>query len=407
MAVFSRLAKTLEAKPTQFQISGSKDKYAKTYQKVTATSIEPLALKSALNRDQQHKNSVTFGDFEYVSEPLDFGLEIKGNAFEIVLRNVDEDQKSRLDEAFESLKQNGFLNYFGLQRFGTSENQAWKVGLAFIQRNFAKAVDVILSPSDIEEEDVKKALEVWSASKDALTAYNMIKNKRRVRGMQTQLKIHLLKALSRKEDFEVALKSIPMSVRIKYLFSLSSYVFNRALSERCRRFGPRTVLVGDLYAVDDENVDVATSEDVSENRISIEDVLFPTPGFKSHYPDNECRSIFDSVLSELELEKGFPEADEDRAWTVGGDYRKLIAVPEMLKWQTFRYDDPYANDESENGRFWGLRLNMSLGKSQYATMAVREALSMPTDRGLQIQWIREHEKMVKVDLTSTCRKTIL
>lgn len=43
--------------------------------------------------------------------------DLKGNRFQIVIRNVKE-ENNMIIHAIESLKNNGFINYFGMQRFG-------------------------------------------------------------------------------------------------------------------------------------------------------------------------------------------------------------------------------------------------------------------------------------------------
>ena len=42
-----------------------------------------------------------------------------GNRFDVTIRRVPAADKAKVEAAFASLKATGFLNYFGLQRFGT------------------------------------------------------------------------------------------------------------------------------------------------------------------------------------------------------------------------------------------------------------------------------------------------
>ena len=44
--------------------------------------------------------------------------DLKGNRFKIVIREVDENNNEIIKNGIESLKYNGFVNYFGMQRFG-------------------------------------------------------------------------------------------------------------------------------------------------------------------------------------------------------------------------------------------------------------------------------------------------
>lgn len=66
------------------------------------------------------------GDYDYVKESLKLG-DLKGNHFTIVLRYVDADEAT-LVAACESIKKDGFINYFGTQRFGTGPISTHSVG---------------------------------------------------------------------------------------------------------------------------------------------------------------------------------------------------------------------------------------------------------------------------------------
>ena len=56
------------------------------------------------------------GNFSFSRHPLHLG-DLSGNLFDIVLRNV-RGKPSDIAAAADALKASGFINYFGLQRFG-------------------------------------------------------------------------------------------------------------------------------------------------------------------------------------------------------------------------------------------------------------------------------------------------
>ena len=58
------------------------------------------------------------GDFKYVQQPLHLGS-LSGNLFDLILRNV-KGAPGDVARAAEALEKSGFINYFGLQRFGHS-----------------------------------------------------------------------------------------------------------------------------------------------------------------------------------------------------------------------------------------------------------------------------------------------
>lgn len=71
--------------------------------------------------------------------------ELNGNRFTIVLRQVNGDNEL-IEQSIESLKHNGFINYYGLQRFGTTEIATHEIGKFLLKGNFKHAIDLILKP---------------------------------------------------------------------------------------------------------------------------------------------------------------------------------------------------------------------------------------------------------------------
>ena len=64
--------------------------------------------------------------YRYVSAPLKLGR-LTGNLFTVVLRSVSCDDHV-IHEKMMSLRDKGFINYFGMQRFGTSTVPTFHVG---------------------------------------------------------------------------------------------------------------------------------------------------------------------------------------------------------------------------------------------------------------------------------------
>ena len=58
------------------------------------------------------------------------------------MKDVNE---SEVRDAVTSLSNTGFINYFGMQRFGTSRIPTHQIGKALIAKKWENAVDLILS----------------------------------------------------------------------------------------------------------------------------------------------------------------------------------------------------------------------------------------------------------------------
>lgn len=66
----------------------------------------------------------------------------------------------------ESIKSKGFINYYGMQRFGTSFIPTHAVGLAFLQQDYALAVDMLLRQRPGEHPDAELARTIWKETGD-------------------------------------------------------------------------------------------------------------------------------------------------------------------------------------------------------------------------------------------------
>lgn len=148
---------------------------------------------------------VLVGNFSYISEPLKLGA-LKGNKFGIVLRNIslppcptemsettssdkneaqkyltqehsdekgledipqDEEASAQreeaivekgkrlkevIDERCQCVKEKGFINYFGLQRFGSGGTPTSDVGMAMVKQDWEGAVKLVMTPRMGENE---------------------------------------------------------------------------------------------------------------------------------------------------------------------------------------------------------------------------------------------------------------
>lgn len=72
--------------------------------------------------------------------------DLQGNRFHVVLRDLVADSDESIENALSKIKKNGFLNYFGLQRFGTSDVPTHVVGLAILREDWQEAIDLLLKP---------------------------------------------------------------------------------------------------------------------------------------------------------------------------------------------------------------------------------------------------------------------
>ncbi len=119
--------------------AGNKDKKAVTEQMISIESVpkeraEQMKMKDiSLEYKGSGEERICLGDLE-------------GNAFEIVVRNIDKKPKAKKK----------FINYFGEQRFSTNNAE---IGKAIIMKDFKKAVELILRGTGMAEERMQAYLE--------------------------------------------------------------------------------------------------------------------------------------------------------------------------------------------------------------------------------------------------------
>ncbi|CAG8635323.1 5720_t:CDS:10 [Funneliformis caledonium] len=113
MDAVNSLKKLLKFHSKTFSYAGTKDRRAISVQKITANRIKAERLLG-INRKSR---GMKLGNFEYVKDPLRLG-ELGGNHFVITLKNIQAGNEGIITKAMDSMQSRGFINYFGMQRFG-------------------------------------------------------------------------------------------------------------------------------------------------------------------------------------------------------------------------------------------------------------------------------------------------
>lgn len=83
--------------------------------------------------------NIKIGNICFKNQPLKLGR-LRGNRFRIALRNITADDDT-VNKSMESLKDRGFINYYGLQRFGNDkEVPTFLIGAKLMQGNWKEVV---------------------------------------------------------------------------------------------------------------------------------------------------------------------------------------------------------------------------------------------------------------------------
>ncbi|KEG01331.1 tRNA pseudouridine synthase D, putative [Plasmodium vinckei vinckei] len=135
---------------------GIKDKRGITIQKFCIQKIKKEDIYKMLINNNNWCNNVYLSNLEYKKNKLSLGY-LKGNFFKILIRGVNnnEDEKIRFHNLFEILKNFGFINYYGHQRFGSKKVKNYQIGISILKKNYKQALFLIIENTDLDPEKKK------------------------------------------------------------------------------------------------------------------------------------------------------------------------------------------------------------------------------------------------------------
>ncbi|KAM5249784.1 pseudouridylate synthase PUS7L isoform 2-T2 [Hipposideros larvatus] len=377
------LAIKLGVIPSDFSYAGLKDKKAITYQAMVVRKVTPERLKN-IEKEIEKKRMNVF-NIRSVDDSLRLG-QLKGNHFDIVIRNLKNqvndsaNLKERILEAIEDVKNKGFVNYYGPQRFGMGRKvHTDQIGLALLKSEMVKAVKLFLTPEDLDD-PVNKAKKYFLQTEDAKGTLSLMPEfKVRERA--------LLESLHRfgmtEDGCTQAWFSFPHSMRIFYIHAYSSKIWNEAASYRLTIYGPR-VVEGDLVCLDEggedehvpsSKVHLVTEEEESANTYAIHQVVLPVLGYNIQYPKNEVGQWYQETLSRDGLQTCRFKVPTLKL-NVPGCYRKILKQPRNVSYQLIEEHDIDVKAEGSHidEANSSLLISFDLDASCYATICLREIM---------------------------------
>jgi tRNA pseudouridine13 synthase len=391
MEVISFIARSLKMNPKAFQFAGTKDRRGVTAQRACATRV----LAERLAKLNPTLRNATLGDFKYSKQGLDLG-DLQGNEFLITLREADipgvnlSDPESAVAKATEvvgtslkNLRERGYFNYYGLQRFGTFTTRTDTVGVKILQSDFKGACDAILSYSphvlEAAQQGAASTMNISNDDKDRALAIHrfetaietgargntadILSSLPRKFSAESNIIRHLLN--NSRKDYLGALQTIPRNLRLMYVHAYQSLVWNFAVGERWRLYGDQ-VVEGDLVIVQEhrdkeaeapevkqETVDAdgeiivvpqgedsataaedmftraraLTAEEAASGKYTLFDLVLPQPGYDIIYPANKVKDFYSTFMGSEQGGRLDP-FDMRRKWrdaSLSGSYRKIFS----------------------------------------------------------------------------------
>lgn len=382
MEVISFIARTMKSNPKSFQFAGTKDRRGATAQRACVLRAHAERL---VNINKTLRNAI-LGDFEYCKNGLELG-DLGGNEFVITLRESEipgvdlkdpqaaiAKTKEMIGTSLKNLRERGYFNYYGLQRFGSFSTRTDTVGVKILQDDYQGAVEAILyyppHVLDAAREGEASKANISTDDKARAEAINIFQNNGSINDALAKLprkfsaESNLIRHLGKtRKDYLGALQTIPRNLRLMYVHAYQSLVWNYAASQRWRLYGDK-VVEGDLVIVQEHrnkeaapepagNIDAdgeiiirpegensaaaaedmftraraLTAEEAASGKYNIFDVVLPQPGFDVIYPANKMTDFYREFMGS-EKGGGLDPFNMRRAWkdaSLSGGYRKVFS----------------------------------------------------------------------------------
>ncbi|XP_056631358.1 pseudouridylate synthase 7 homolog [Diorhabda sublineata] len=402
-----KISNALNISTGKFTHAGNKDRRSISSQWFCVHKVEPWKL---ITKTRKLFN-IKVGNITFKDTPLQLG-QLKGNRFRIALRNVTCSDDA-INKALNYLNEHGFINYYGLQRFGNDKDvPTFKVGISLLQGKWKEAIDQILKPKlsddpSSNQGDIIKAKNIYAETGNAKEAYKVLqRNKSSVEGK-------LLEGLnsSAENDYVNALEKIPRSMRLLYIHAFQSLIWNKMVSKRLQLFGMKPV-AGDLVLSNKEEsngetelieqeedhtttikrrkqVKTLTEDDLGN--YSMYDIVMTLPGYDVIYPEH-LKQFYKESVEECGLDLEMSQQSV-KTYNLSGDYRNILGRPQDLTWKIVSYNDPTDNlimsdlqemkgdtmlQTVEDGKYKAVIMEFTLFTCHYATMLLRQIMKVDT-----------------------------
>ncbi|CAK7198875.1 multisubstrate pseudouridine synthase 7 [Sporothrix eucalyptigena] len=392
MEAINYLARMLKIKASSFGFAGTKDRRAATTQRVSVWHSSNQSLAWINTRSTYIK----VGDFNFHKSPIQLGQH-GGNDFVIAVKGVELvrgancslSHRLRMTEtcvqnALDHIQQHGFINYFGLQRFGTHAIGTQEVGQKILSEDFEGACEAILyvepglaaaieagNAEELYQRDEigrARAIIVFQTTNDMGKALEIMPRRFSAESSIIQ---HLGHPNGANRDFCGALCRITRGLRNLYIHAYQSLVWNWATSQRWSRYGDR-VVAGDLVLVESEanpsrlrqeghdmsedlnqeeeqfyqEARVLSAEEAASGQYTIFDIVLPVPGYDVLYPDNDIGEFYSEFMGRPENGglSPYKMRRPQKEFSLSGHYRKIMArftaVPQF-------FVRPYTSDSEQ------------------------------------------------------------
>ncbi|RZD30846.1 MAG: tRNA pseudouridine(13) synthase TruD [uncultured DHVE6 group euryarchaeote] len=209
-----QIARRLRISKVRVHYAGIKDKRAITSQVISILGVKKEDVEGIVLKDMEFKF------LGYSDEDIHIG-NLLGNKFKVRV-DLTETEKKNIKNNLSLIKKQGFVNYFGPQRFSSGSSS--RIGRAIVKGDFEAGVKVMLSDhhGPEGEEFDKFVLNNWENWKDIMKVVP------RFLGNEKAVLDYLIRNPT---DFAGALRNVAKPLRRIFVHAYQSEIWNRAVSK--------------------------------------------------------------------------------------------------------------------------------------------------------------------------------
>lgn len=354
--VLKRLSKKFERPFSDFSYGGRKDKYATTSQYITIAKSSaqqiPLNPPESFSGKGGTEENYSLNFVGFTDRPMGPDL-IKGNRFQIIIRNLTEDDVRTALREIDVVKKEGYPNYFDDQRFGSYDSRQGFIAEKIIKKHYNGALKLYFTrfhPADSkkEKEHKKFLYENWGNWQACL------------KEAKNTFEEWAFKYLEKDpKAFIPILQRIPPEEMSLFFSAYQSHVWNVVLQRIIGKICTDKVkiyqgIAGDYFFYtepDDEQIKY------------LKNLSFPIPASNIKLPDTLTETVYSEVLRESNVKLSFFNIREIRQAFFKGTERNAVVVPEDLIID-------YSDDEIYAGKK-RLVLKFFLPRGSFGTMFIK------------------------------------
>ena len=379
------ISRLLHRNQKMLKFAGNKDKRAITTQRISSYNTLPGEL-IGLTKNKRWNKNIEISNFSFSDKELKLG-QLKGNQFCVCFRFIEglNNIKEDLDLITKSLNEKGFVNYFGMQRFGVGNIPTHIIGKCVIKKMWKEAFINIISTEKMMDAMKQVGLNSKDLSKEIFDLEDKNKQMSIISDIllilpkfSTESKLLINYKKTGKNSFQSSFKSLSKQLQILYPHSYQSYIWNLTVSYRLKKYG-RKLIIGDIvkkheslyqeknqeedcdipddendgkkkneennenknekiYKIFTDNFDFITEENI--NKFNFDDLVMPIVGYEVYYPKNDIKDYIIELLKKDDLSfKDFEYQSVN--FNATGYFRKVVEkLLNKLTYEIVQHDDP-------------------------------------------------------------------